>query len=84
MPWKTTEFPSDNQGGDAVTLGGPLHDDNGTICRVVEFPPQTSSPFHRTSSCDYGILVSGKISLELDDGHVRDLVSGDVAVQRGT
>ena len=39
---------------DAVTEGGPLHNEDGTLCRVVEFPPETSSPFHRTISLDYG------------------------------
>lgn len=83
-----------------MTEGGPLHNEEGTLCRVVEFPPKTSSPFHRTISLDYGecrdqpifpllvlisgILCIGEITLELDDGAERKLSPGDVVVQRGT
>ena len=38
---------------------------------------------HTTRTIDYGIVLSGKIDLELDDGEVH-LVAGDVVVQRGT
>lgn len=85
VPWQTREFPADNTGTtDAVTRGGPLNNDTGTLCRIVEFPPKSSSPMHRTVSLDYGILINGKITLELDDGLEREMAPGDVAVQRGT
>ncbi|RSH79331.1 uncharacterized protein EHS24_001373 [Apiotrichum porosum] len=84
VPWQTTTFPAECSGPDAVTLGGPLNNESGTVCRIVEFPPNMSSPPHRTVSLDYGIMVSGELELELDDGHVRSIVPGDVCVQRGT
>lgn len=67
-----------------MTEGGPLNNDTGTLCRIVEFPPHSSSPMHRTVSLDYGIVVLGNITLELDDGQERELVPGDICVQRGT
>lgn len=39
---------------------------------------------HTTDSVDYGIVISGRIGLELDDGVTTELTAGDVAVQNGT
>jgi len=38
---------------------------------------------HTTATIDYGIVLSGNVSLELDAGEV-DLCPGDVVVQRAT
>ena len=35
-------------------------------------------------SVDYGVIISGKIKLELDDGEQVELTAGDVFVQNGT
>lgn len=61
----------------------------GTKIRINEFLPGhlddrgLQSPVHRTSSVDYGIVLSGEITLILDDSEVI-LRAGDVVVQRGT
>jgi hypothetical protein len=39
---------------------------------------------HTTNSVDYGVVLSGKLSLELDDGKTVDLEPGDVVIQNGT
>jgi quercetin dioxygenase-like cupin family protein len=39
---------------------------------------------HRTETVDYGIVVSGEITLLLDDGRESVLRQGDVVIQRGT
>ena len=39
---------------------------------------------HTTDSVDYGVIISGRISLELDDGEAVELEAGDVFVQNGT
>lgn len=62
---------------------------NGTKIRINEFFPGfinelgNQSPFHRTESIDYGIVLEGEIWLVLDDSEVL-LKAGDVCVQRGT
>lgn len=38
---------------------------------------------HRTDSIDYAVVLSGEITLQLDDNEV-ELRAGDVLVQRGT
>ncbi|WFU41513.1 cupin domain-containing protein [Bradyrhizobium sp. CB82] len=47
------------------------------------FEPENPG-MHTTDTVDYGILVEGEISLELDDGQVVALKPGDVVVQNGT
>jgi len=38
---------------------------------------------HTTDSTDFGILLSGNVVLELDDGAEVSLSAGDVVVQNG-
>ena len=46
---------------------------------------ETDSPgMHTTDSVDYGVVISGKLALELDDGETVDLEAGDVVIQNGT
>jgi mannose-6-phosphate isomerase-like protein (cupin superfamily) len=84
---------------------------NGTIFRVVEFPPENSlaekpdiaaifesmgsenipsaddsaqhASMHFTNSIDYLSILSGEVSMVLQDGEVL-LKQGDCIVQRGT
>ena len=39
---------------------------------------------HRTDSTDFGVVLSGNVALELDDGVEVLLSPGDVVVQNGT
>lgn len=39
---------------------------------------------HTTNSVDYGILIEGKMTLEVDDGESVDLDPGDIVIQNGT
>jgi len=56
---------------------------NGTIFRVVDFPPGAKGEMHRTRSIDYAVVLEGEIDMLLDDSevHVR---AGDVLVQHAT
>jgi mannose-6-phosphate isomerase-like protein (cupin superfamily) len=40
--------------------------------------------FHRSDTIDYGVVLEGEITLELDDGCRQLLRQGDVVVQMGT
>lgn len=39
---------------------------------------------HTTASVDYGVVISGQVTLELDDGATVSLDAGDTYVQNGT
>ena len=69
---------------DGAEQDSTLSNANGSVLRIVEMAPGHRSPMHRTPSLDYGIVLSGEIELELDDGRSVLLHSGDVVVQRGT
>jgi quercetin dioxygenase-like cupin family protein len=85
LGWTTNRSPADNDDpvdGAKRTVG--LACPGGTVLRFVDIAPGRRSPMHRTNSIDYGIVLSGEIDLELDDGAIKHLHAGDVVVQRGT
>ena len=83
--WTTASVPADTNDetdGRERDAGLTLH--QGSVIRVVDMVPGGTSPMHRSSSIDYGIVLSGTVELELDDGAVRTAGAGDIIVQRGT
>jgi len=83
--WTTSNVPAncndqtDGRNRDAgTTLKG------GSVMRIVDMLPGTSSPMHRSDSIDYGIVLSGKIELELDNGAVKTVGPHGIIVQQGT
>jgi quercetin dioxygenase-like cupin family protein len=83
--WTSQGNPIDN---DDATDGGRRAVDltlpGGSVIRVLDMLPGTVAPMHRTSSLDYGIVISGAIELILDDGVTALVEPGAVVVQRGT
>jgi quercetin dioxygenase-like cupin family protein len=83
--WSTAEVPVDlNDEADGRSRNVGLTLNGGSVIRVCDMLPGGESPMHRTSSIDYGIVLSGTVELELDDGAVELCKAGDVIVQRGT
>ena len=56
----------------------------GTVLRVMDLGPGTSSPMHRTVSLDYSVVLEGEVELELDSGDRKTMRRGDMCVQRAT
>ena len=81
--WITRGFPISNEGSEDTTTGEATWKD-GTIFRVIAFPPGAPGSMHRTDSTDYIVVVSGEIDMEMDDGSSVHLKAGDTMVQRGT
>ncbi|RLL94109.1 hypothetical protein CFD26_103131 [Aspergillus turcosus] len=91
LAYTSSQFPTNLAGeGDLASyeqnLATPpgLVISTGTVCRIVDFPPSSASPLHRTVSMDYGVVLEGEIEVELDSGEKRLLKRGDVVVQRAT
>lgn len=83
--WSTPEVPvnlNDDTDGSLADVGLTLN--GGSVIRVVDMLPGGESPMHRTNSLDYGIVMTGAVELELDDGAVELCRAGDVIVQCGT
>ena len=64
-------FDSERLGGEMETFAPDV---------AAAFEPDAPG-MHRTASVDYGIVVSGEIWLELDDGAETRLLPGDTVVQ---
>jgi quercetin dioxygenase-like cupin family protein len=47
-------------------------------------PGGANDGFHRTDTTDFGVLLSGNMALELDDGAEVVLNPGDVLIENGT
>ena len=83
--WTAPDLPVDNNDpADGRTRDAGLTLRGGSVIRVADMHPGAVSPMHRTNSLDYGIVLSGRLELELDDGAKTLLGPGDVVVQRGT
>jgi quercetin dioxygenase-like cupin family protein len=83
--WTTLNVPADlNDETDGAKRDAGLTLKGGSVIRIVDMLPNRSSPMHRSSSIDYGIIISGKIELELDNNVVKTMGQGDIIVQRGT
>jgi gentisate 1,2-dioxygenase len=83
--WTTPTVPVDNNDEvDGRERPADLTLCGGSVIRVGDLLPGSVSPMHRSNSIDYGIVMSGQIELELDDGETKLLGPGDIVVQRGT
>lgn len=49
-----------------------------------EMSPPAARGMHTTDTVDYGVVVRGEMTLELDDGQIIHLRQGDCIVQNGT
>jgi quercetin dioxygenase-like cupin family protein len=84
--WATASVPAPIEAtepepvAESDPVGPPAH---GTRVRVVDMPPGTRSPMHRTESVDYGIVLAGTVTLVLSGGETV-VGPGDLVVQRGT
>jgi len=84
LVWATPTVPADlNTETDGPHATGKTLT-GGSVIRVVDMLPGKSSPMHRSYSIDYGIVLSGRLEMELDGGAVVALNAGDIVVQRAT
>jgi quercetin dioxygenase-like cupin family protein len=85
LVWTTETVPADNNDEtDGRLRDAGLTLNQGSVIRIVDMLPGKQSPMHRTNSIDYGIVLSGEIELELDDGAKRTVREGGIIIQRGT
>ena len=75
----------------ASATGLNVHDDGKASRELAERLPGLAATFehdhpgmHTTPTVDYAIVLSGDISLELDDGALVDVSAGDIVIQQAT
>ena len=85
LVWRTQQHPADNAGTEDTVVPYSVdllrtHGSNFAICR---FPPRTNKAYmHATDTIDYLVILSGHVTLVLEEGEV-DLGPGDFVVDRG-
>ena len=57
---------------------------NGSVLRIVDFPPYAVGRLHRSISVDYVIVLKGTVVLTLDDGSRTSVNEGGLVVQQAT
>ncbi|MDH5749432.1 MAG: cupin domain-containing protein [Rhodospirillales bacterium] len=79
--FRIVEFEPENPEIMKTLDGKAAFAEMGAAANIVE---NARHPFmHRTDSVDYAVILSGEITMLLDDSEVK-LKAGDVVVQRGT
>jgi len=73
---------------DPAQLDTESDESTGTMQRelpgLMEHMEAGDPGMHTTDSVDYGIVLEGRITLELDDGITEELEAGDIVIQNGT
>jgi hypothetical protein len=73
-----------------TVVAGPDFDPVAARAEQLEILPGLAELFeadnpgmHRTDSVDYGVVLDGKVTLDLGDGKTTELLAGDIIVQNG-
>lgn len=83
--WKTDHLLGACDGGDAGS--GLFPGFNGLRMWILVIPPdgdRPPSPMHATATVDFGFVLRGTVTLEMEDGSSSVLQAGDAFVQTGT
>jgi len=82
--WHTPRLPACNVGADdsAPPYATELLHSGGSLFMLVRMPPGVEQFWHATDTIDYITMISGSVTLMLEDGEVL-LSAGDVCVDRG-
>jgi mannose-6-phosphate isomerase-like protein (cupin superfamily) len=81
--WRVVEYLPDSARPADVDVNDLVAELNEKLPGVVEDSDLSRLGMHRTETIDFGVVLSGEIWLELDEGEVH-LKPGDCVVQRGT
>ncbi len=80
-------FPPEEGAGvlpDGVDIGAALADLDAKLPGMSSHLEPDSPGMHTTQTVDVGLVLSGEIELELDDGAITHLSAGDFVIQNGT
>jgi mannose-6-phosphate isomerase-like protein (cupin superfamily) len=81
--WRMVEIPPDSAAPADVDINALIAEVNEKVPDFVAHADVSRLGMHQTETIDFGVVLSGEIWLELDEGEVH-LKPGDCVVQRGT
>jgi quercetin dioxygenase-like cupin family protein len=67
-----------------VTTSIPRSGPKGTFFGTSDMAPNGVTPFHRTTTLDYMVVLKGEIVARLDDGVEKTIREGEMMVQMGS
>jgi quercetin dioxygenase-like cupin family protein len=67
-----------------ITTAIPRPGPKGTYLGTSDMPPGAITPFHRTLTMDYGVVLKGEIVARLNGGVEKTIKEGEIMVQMGT
>ena len=67
-----------------LDMAAALAEVNEKLPGMMDVQEMDNPGMHRTDTVDFIVVVSGEVSLELDDGNTVHLRAGDCVVQNGT
>ena len=67
-----------------LDIGAAFNEFNEKLPGLVDYVELDNPGMHTTATIDYGVVISGQVTLELDDGATMTLNQGDTYVQNGT
>jgi mannose-6-phosphate isomerase-like protein (cupin superfamily) len=67
-----------------VDIGAAMQELEERLPGLAEYTEPDNPGMHTTATIDYGVVLSGHATLELDDGAMLTLHPGDTYVQNGT
>ena len=76
--------PSGTQPADDMDIGAELTSLNERLPGLLDHMEPADPGMHTTDTVDFEVVLSGEVTLELDDGAERTLHAGDTVVQNGT
>jgi mannose-6-phosphate isomerase-like protein (cupin superfamily) len=77
-PLAEAQLPAD------LDLGSALDEFNQKLVGMADYVEADNPGMHTTATIDYGVVLSGRAILELDDGAMVTLGPGDTYIQNGT
>lgn len=81
--WTLDAPPTPPTVGDTAATGVEFDAPVGaTKWIITEMGPNLEAPLHKTSTVDYGVIISGTVRIGLETGHA-DLAAGDVVLVGG-
>ncbi len=76
--------PRSRRGENAPDLAAVAREYQARLPGLAETFEHDGSQMHVTPTIDYALLLDGELSLELDDGEMVHLSTGDLVIQQGT
>ncbi|KAJ4996568.1 hypothetical protein K4K48_008327 [Colletotrichum sp. SAR 10_66] len=82
--WSSDSLPPDVNTSADMGLADTGMSNDGTIARIVDFPPHSKGLMHRSMTLDYIFVLKGTVRLVLDDGSRTTVNANESVVQQAT